>query len=44
MVHADTKNAAIESANSEDFREIDQERMVENTRKFNPKLRSFIWS
>ena len=41
MVHADTRNAAIGSANSEDSREIDQESIVENIAKFNPKLRSF---
>ena len=41
MVHAVTRNAAIGSANSKDSREIDQESMVENTAKFNQKLRSF---
>ncbi len=41
MVNADTRNAAIGSANSKDSREIVQESMVENTAKLNQKLLSF---
>ena len=37
MVYGDTKNEAI----NKDSRDIDQESMVENTAKFNQKLRSF---
>ncbi len=41
LVDADTRNAAIGSANSKGSGEIDQESMVRNTTKLNKKLRSF---